>query len=151
MAYAYERLNAISPNFTIAAAFGNVHGVYKPGNVKLTPTILRDSQQYVAEKFNTPEDNPLFFVFHGGSGSSPEHIKEAISYGVIKMNIDTDTQWATWEGVHTYYNENKEYLQGQLGNPEGMMCQIKNIMIHAFGCVLGRYHSLIGSSRHLLI
>ena len=119
VAYAYERLNAISPNFTIAAAFGNVHGVYKPGNVKLTPTILRDSQQYVAEKYNTPEDNPLFFVFHGGSGSSPEHIKEAISYGVIKMNIDTDTQWATWEGVHSYYTENKEYLQGQLGNPEG--------------------------------
>ena len=119
VAYAYERLNAISPNFTIAAAFGNVHGVYKPGNVKLTPTILRDSQQYVAEKYNTPEDNPLFFVFHGGSGSSPEHINEAIYYGVIKMNIDTDTQWATWEGVHTYYNENKEYLQGQLGNPEG--------------------------------
>ena len=119
VAYAYERLNAISPNFTIAAAFGNVHGVYKPGNVKLTPTILRDSQQYVAEKYNTPEDNPLFFVFHGGSGSSPEHIKEAISYGVIKMNIDTDTQWATWEGVHSYYKQNKEYLQGQLGNPEG--------------------------------
>jgi len=119
VAYAYERLNAISPNFTIAAAFGNVHGVYKPGNVKLTPTILRDSQKYVAEKFNTPEDNPLFFVFHGGSGSSAEHIKEAISYGVIKMNIDTDTQWATWEGVHAYYNENKDYLQGQLGNPEG--------------------------------
>ena len=119
VAYAYERLNAISPNFTIAAAFGNVHGVYKPGNVKLTPTILRDSQKYVAEKFGTIEENPLFFVFHGGSGSSPEQIKEAISYGVIKMNIDTDTQWATWDGVHSYYLKNKDYLQGQLGNPEG--------------------------------
>ena len=128
-----------------------MHGVYKPGNVKLTPTILRDSQQYVAEKYNTPEDNPLFFVFHGGSGSSPEHIKEAISYGVIKMNIDTDTQWATWEGfIHTIM-QNKEYLQGQLGNPEGDDVPNKNIMIHAFGCVLGRYRSLIGSSRHLLI
>ena len=119
VAYAYERLNAISPNFTIAAAFGNVHGVYKPGNVKLTPTILRDSQQYVAEKYDTPEENPLFFVFHGGSGSSAAHIKEAISYGVIKMNIDTDTQWATWEGVLDYYKANEGYLQGQLGNPDG--------------------------------
>ena len=119
VAYAYEKLNAISSNFTIAAAFGNVHGVYKPGNVKLTPTILRDSQKYISENFSTPEDNPLYFVFHGGSGSSVEHIREAISYGVIKMNIDTDTQWASWNGVHEYYKSNKDYLQGQLGNPEG--------------------------------
>ena len=119
VAYAYEKLNAISPNFTIAAAFGNVHGVYKPGNVKLTPTILRDSQKYVSEKFSTSVENPLYFVFHGGSGSSAAHIKEAISYGVIKMNIDTDTQWATWKGVHEYYVSNQDYLQSQLGNPEG--------------------------------
>ena len=118
VAYAYEKMIAISPNFTIAASFGNVHGVYKPGNVKLTPTILRDSQAYVAEKFGTAE-KPLDFVFHGGSGSEPEKIKEAISYGVIKMNIDTDTQWATWEGVLNYYKANEAYLQGQLGNPEG--------------------------------
>ena len=119
VAYAYEKLSAISPNFTIAAAFGSVHGVYKPGNVKLTPTILRDSQSYVAEKFNTKESDPLFFVFHGGSGSSPAHIKEAISYGVIKMNIDTDTQWSTWDGVKDYYKVNEDYLQSQLGNPDG--------------------------------
>jgi len=118
VAYAYEKMNAISPDFTIAASFGNVHGVYKPGNVKLTPTILRDSQTYVAEKFGT-EAQPLNFVFHGGSGSSPEQIKEAISYGVIKMNIDTDTQWAAWEGVLNFYKANEGYLQGQLGNPEG--------------------------------
>jgi fructose-bisphosphate aldolase class II len=118
VAYAYEKLSAISPNFTVAASFGNVHGVYKPGNVKLTPTILRDSQAYVAEKFSTGPQ-PLNFVFHGGSGSSPDEIAESISYGVIKMNIDTDTQWATWKGVLDFYNENKDYLQGQLGNPEG--------------------------------
>ena len=118
VAYAYETLNAISPRFTIAASFGNVHGVYKPGNVKLTPTILRDSQAFVAEKFGT-EANPLNFVFHGGSGSSPEEIKESIGYGVIKMNIDTDTQWATWEGLLNFYKENEAYLQGQLGNPDG--------------------------------
>lgn len=119
VAYAYETLNAISSNFTVAASFGNVHGVYKPGNVKLTPTILRDSQAYVAEKFGTESTQPLNFVFHGGSGSSPEEIKESISYGVIKMNIDTDTQWATWEGVLDFYKANDGYLQGQLGNPEG--------------------------------
>ncbi len=119
VAYAYEVLNAISPNFTVAASFGNVHGVYKPGNVKLTPTILRDSQAYVAEKFKTASAQPLNFVFHGGSGSSPEEIKESISYGVIKMNIDTDTQWASWEGVLNFYKENEAYLQGQLGNPDG--------------------------------
>ena len=118
VAYAYEKMIKISPNFTIAASFGNVHGVYKPGNVKLTPTILRDSQAEVSKKFNLG-DNPLDFVFHGGSGSTQAEIKEAISYGVIKMNIDTDTQWATWKGVLDFYNENKDYLQGQLGNPEG--------------------------------
>ncbi len=118
VAYAYEKLGAISPNFTVAASFGNVHGVYKPGNVKLTPTILRDSQAYVSEKFGT-EAQPLNFVFHGGSGSSPAEIKEAISYGVIKMNIDTDTQWASWEGVLNFYKANEAYLQKQLGNPEG--------------------------------
>lgn len=116
--YAYEKLIAISPRFTIAASFGNVHGVYKPGNVKLTPTILRDSQEYVAKKHNLPH-NPLDFVFHGGSGSTAAEIKEAVSYGVVKMNIDTDTQWATWEGVLAYYKKNQDYLQGQLGNPEG--------------------------------
>ncbi len=118
VAYAYEKMIAISPNFTIAASFGNVHGVYKPGNVKLTPTILRDSQKYVAEKFGLG-DQPLNFVFHGGSGSSPAEIEESIGYGVIKMNIDTDTQWATWEGVLNFYKKNEAYLQGQLGNPEG--------------------------------
>lgn len=118
VAYAYEKMIKISPNFTIAASFGNVHGVYKPGNVKLTPTILRDSQAEVAKRFNLGE-NPLDFVFHGGSGSSQEEIKEAISYGVIKMNIDTDTQWATWKGVLEFYKANEAYLQSQLGNPEG--------------------------------
>jgi len=116
---AYERLGKISPNFTVAASFGNVHGVYKPGNVKLTPTILRDSQKYIVEKFGLDEAQPVNFVFHGGSGSSPEEIKEAISYGVIKMNIDTDTQWATWKGIMEYYKANEAYLQGQIGNPEG--------------------------------
>jgi fructose-bisphosphate aldolase class II len=119
VAYAYETLNAISPRFTIAASFGNVHGVYKPGNVKLTPTILRDSQKYVSEKFGTDTDKPIDFVFHGGSGSSPEEITEAIGYGVIKMNIDTDTQWASWEGILNFYKENEAYLQAQLGNPDG--------------------------------
>ena len=118
VAYAYEQLIKISPRFTIAASFGNVHGVYKPGNVKLTPTILRDSQVYVSEKFGLPE-NSLDFVFHGGSGSSAAEIAEAISYGVIKMNIDTDTQWAAWAGVMNYYKTNENYLQGQIGNPEG--------------------------------
>ena len=118
VAYAYEHLIKISPCFTIAASFGNVHGVYKPGNVKLTPTILRDSQSFVSEKFALPK-NALDFVFHGGSGSSAAEIEEAISYGVIKMNIDTDTQWATWKGVMDYYKNNEGYLQGQIGNPDG--------------------------------
>jgi fructose-bisphosphate aldolase, class II len=119
VAYAYEELLKISPNFTVAAAFGNVHGVYKPGNVTLTPTILRDSQQYIHEKFNTADPMPVNFVFHGGSGSEPEKIKEAIGYGVIKMNIDTDMQWAFWEGIKNYYEGKRDYLQGQLGNPTG--------------------------------
>lgn len=116
--YAYTTLNAISPRFTIAASFGNVHGVYKPGNVKLTPVILRNSQDYVSSKHNLPH-NSLNFVFHGGSGSSAAEIKEAVGYGVVKMNIDTDTQWATWEGILNYYKKNEAYLQGQLGNPTG--------------------------------
>ncbi|SNC58629.1 class II fructose-bisphosphate aldolase [Sodalis endosymbiont of Henestaris halophilus] len=119
VAYAYEKLNAISPRFTVAAAFGNVHGVYKPGNVQLTPKALNNYQQYVSEKFGLPAKS-LNLVFHGGSGSSPEDIKEAISYGVVKMNIDTDTQWASWEGILKYYQKNKGYLQAQLGNPEGV-------------------------------
>ncbi|MBC3767572.1 class II fructose-bisphosphate aldolase [Neptunicella marina] len=118
VAYAYEELIAVNHRFTIAASFGNVHGVYKPGNVKLTPEILRNSQAYVSEKFNLPQ-NSLNFVFHGGSGSTEAEIKESISYGVIKMNIDTDTQWATWEGVKNYYETKKDYLQGQIGNPTG--------------------------------
>lgn len=119
VAYAYERLSAVSNRFTIAASFGNVHGVYKPGNVVLTPIILNNSQKYIKEKFATTSDKPVNFVFHGGSGSTHEEIREAISYGVIKMNIDTDTQWATWEGVKDYYEKYKDYLQGQIGNPEG--------------------------------
>ncbi len=118
VAYAYEQLSKISPRFTIAASFGNVHGVYKPGNVKLTPKILDNSQKYVSEKFGV-SGNTLNFVFHGGSGSSAEEIKESISYGVVKMNIDTDTQWATWKAVMDYYKEHEAYLQSQIGNPEG--------------------------------
>ncbi|MEI6853328.1 MAG: class II fructose-bisphosphate aldolase [Bacteroidota bacterium] len=118
VAYAYEQLMQVSPRFTIAASFGNVHGVYKPGNVKLEPIILKNSQEYIQKKFNTLA-NPVNFVFHGGSGSEPEKIKEAISYGVVKMNIDTDTQWAYWEGVLKFYKKNEAYLQGQLGNPDG--------------------------------
>lgn len=118
VAYAYEHLKKISPNFTIAAAFGNVHGVYKPGNVKLSPIILKNSQDYIVEKFGTGP-LPVNFVFHGGSGSSREEIREAIQYGAIKMNIDTDMQWSTWEGILNYYKAKEGYLQSQLGNPEG--------------------------------
>lgn len=118
VAYAFRELSKISDRFTIAASFGNVHGVYKPGNVKLTPVILHNSQEYIRNTFNTAP-KPVNFVFHGGSGSSREEIREAISYGVIKMNIDTDTQWAFWDGVHQYYNKYKDYLQAQIGNPEG--------------------------------
>ena len=115
---AYERLSAISDMFTIAASFGNVHGVYKPGNVSLEPKILDNSQKYIAQKHGLG-DKPVNFVFHGGSGSSEAEIKEAISYGVIKMNIDTDTQWAYWDGVRIYVDKNSAYLQGQIGNPDG--------------------------------
>ena len=118
VAYAYEELMKISPRFTIAAAFGNVHGVYKPGNVKLTPIILKNSQEYVQKKFNTGE-NPINFVFHGGSGSTKEEIREAIGYGVIKMNIDTDLQFAFTKGVRDYITKYNAYLQQQIGNPEG--------------------------------
>ncbi|GGW23316.1 class II fructose-bisphosphate aldolase [Arenibacter certesii] len=118
VAYAYEELSKVSPKFTIAAAFGNVHGVYKPGNVKLTPTILRDSQEYVSKKYGV-EHNHIDFVFHGGSGSSIEEIREAIGYGVIKMNIDTDLQYAFMEGIRNYIQDKKDYLQSQIGNPDG--------------------------------
>jgi fructose-bisphosphate aldolase class II len=118
VAYAYEELSKISHRFTIAASFGNVHGVYKPGNVKLTPKILDNSQKYIQEKYNTKE-NPVYFVFHGGSGSSPEEIKEAISYGVVKMNIDTDLQYAFMTGIRDYFKKYAPYLESQIGNPEG--------------------------------
>ncbi|MBL7879391.1 class II fructose-bisphosphate aldolase [Chryseobacterium mucoviscidosis] len=118
IAYTYEKLKAISDNFTIAAAFGNVHGVYKPGNVVLTPKILDNSQKYVQEKFGTAE-KPINFVFHGGSGSTLEEIREAIDYGVIKMNIDTDLQFAYTEGIRDYMVNNIDYLRTQIGNPEG--------------------------------
>ncbi len=118
VAFAYETLLRVSPNFTIAASFGNVHGVYKPGNVKLEPKILHNSQVYIQQKFKTGP-NPVNFVFHGGSGSEPAKIAEALGYGVVKMNIDTDTQWAFWEGILNFYKKNEGYLQGQIGNPDG--------------------------------
>ncbi len=118
VAYAYEELSKISENFTIAASFGNVHGVYKPGNVKLTPKILDNSQKYIENKYKTGK-NPVDFVFHGGSGSTLEEIREAISYGVIKMNIDTDMQYAYMTGVRDYMGKYKDYLKAQIGNPEG--------------------------------
>ncbi len=116
--YAYEELSKVSPNFTVAASFGNVHGVYKPGNVILKPEILAASQKYIAEKCGT-DAQPVNFVFHGGSGSEPAKIEESLGYGVIKMNIDTDTQWASWKGILDFYNANEGYLQGQIGNPDG--------------------------------
>ncbi len=118
VAYAYEELMKVSPRFTIAASFGNVHGVYKPGNVQLTPKILDNSQKYIEEKFNTAK-KPVDFVFHGGSGSTVEEIREAIEYGVIKMNLDTDLQFAFTEGARNYITEKIEYLKTQIGNPEG--------------------------------
>jgi fructose-bisphosphate aldolase class II len=118
VAYAYEELMKVSDQFTIAAAFGNVHGVYKPGNVKLTPKILKNSQEFVQEKFGTGS-NPVDFVFHGGSGSTVEEIREAIGYGVVKMNIDTDLQFAFTEGPRDYMTKNIEYLRTQIGNPDG--------------------------------
>jgi len=118
VSYAYEELSKISDNFTIAASFGNVHGVYKPGNVVLTPDILKKSQEYIQKKFGTGH-NPVNFVFHGGSGSEKSKIKEAIEYGAIKMNLDTDMQWAFSKAVKQYMDEKNDYLQGQIGNPEG--------------------------------
>ena len=118
VAKAYSTLSKISDKFTIAASFGNVHGVYKPGNVKLTPKILDNSQKYIEENLNTSA-KPVSFVFHGGSGSELSDIREAIDYGVIKMNIDTDTQWAFWDGVRKYEAKYRDYLQAQIGNPEG--------------------------------
>ncbi|UAB76018.1 class II fructose-bisphosphate aldolase [Mesoflavibacter sp. SCSIO 43206] len=118
VAYAYEELSKVSDQFTIAAAFGNVHGVYKPGNVKLTPKILKNSQEYISEKYNLPH-NHIDFVFHGGSGSTLEEIREAIGYGVIKMNIDTDMQYAFMSGVRDYMGEKADYLKSQIGSPDG--------------------------------
>jgi fructose-bisphosphate aldolase class II len=118
VAYAYEELKKISNHFTIAASFGNVHGVYKPGNVKLTPKILDNSQKYIEKNYQT-EKNPVDFVFHGGSGSTLEEIREAIGYGVVKMNIDTDLQFAFMEGIRDYMNNNLDYLKTQVGNPDG--------------------------------
>jgi fructose-bisphosphate aldolase class II len=118
VAYAYEELSKVSDQFTVAAAFGNVHGVYKPGNVKLTPKILKNSQEYVTKKYGVGH-NHIDFVFHGGSGSTVEEIREAIGYGVIKMNIDTDMQYAFMSGVRDYMADKKDYLQAQIGNPDG--------------------------------
>jgi fructose-bisphosphate aldolase class II len=118
VAYAYQELSRVGDLFSVAAAFGNVHGVYSPGNVELRPEILKNSQEYIEKEFKTGP-KPVFFVFHGGSGSPQHQIREAISYGAIKMNIDTDLQWSFWEGVKDYYKKNEAYLQGQLGNPEG--------------------------------
>ncbi len=118
VAYAYEELMKVSPRFTIAAAFGNVHGVYRPGNVVLTPVILKNSQEYIEKNYNT-SSNPIDFVFHGGSGSTLEEIRESIGYGVIKMNIDTDLQFAYTEGVRNYVSSKIDYLKTQIGNPEG--------------------------------
>ncbi|MBD1394898.1 class II fructose-bisphosphate aldolase [Mucilaginibacter glaciei] len=119
VAYAYEELSKVSHRFTIAAAFGNVHGVYKPGNVKLQPVILHNSQEFLKEKHSLTAEKPINFVFHGGSGSSQEEIREAISYGAIKMNIDTDMQFAFWEGIRDYYQAKEGYLQTQIGSPDG--------------------------------
>jgi fructose-bisphosphate aldolase, class II len=118
VAYSYTALSKVGTMFTVAAAFGNVHGVYKPGNVELRPEILNNSQVYIQKELKTGP-KPVFFVFHGGSGSPQNQIREAIGYGAIKMNIDTDLQWAFWEGVLNTYKKNEAYLQGQLGNPEG--------------------------------
>ncbi|MCB0706832.1 MAG: class II fructose-bisphosphate aldolase [Saprospiraceae bacterium] len=119
VAFAFEKLSEVSNRFTVAAAFGNVHGVYKPGNVELKPIILKNSQEYLREKHSIEDPNPINFVFHGGSGSSREEIREAIEYGAVKMNIDTDQQWAFWVGIRDYYEENRDFLQAQIGNPNG--------------------------------
>ena len=116
----HRELSKVSDMFTIAAAFGNVHGVYKPGNVKLHPELLGKHQEYVKNKLQSNESKPIFFVFHGGSGSAPEEISLGVSHGVIKMNIDTDTQWAYWNGLREFYESKKGYLQSQIGNPDGI-------------------------------
>jgi len=134
VAYSYTELSKVGKLFTVAAAFGNVHGVYSPGNVQLRPEILKNSQDFIEHELKTGP-KPVYFVFHGGSGSPQHQIREAISYGAIKMNIDTDLQWAFWEGIQQYYKKNEGYLQAQLGNPEGAEKPNKNTMIHAFGCV----------------
>ena len=118
VAYAFTELSKVGKMFTVAAAFGNVHGVYSPGNVELRPEILKNSQEYIQTELKTAP-MPVYFVFHGGSGSPQHQIREAISYGAIKMNIDTDLQWAFWEGIHNFYRKNEGYLQAQLGNPDG--------------------------------
>ncbi|KAL7512721.1 hypothetical protein ACHAXN_011531 [Cyclotella atomus] len=115
----YEALSPIGDMFSIAAAFGNVHGVYKPGNVKLSPERLLGHQKYAKEKLSSADDKPIFLVMHGGSGSTDEEIKTAVSAGVVKMNVDTDTQWAYWDGLRVFEAENRDYLQGQIGNPKG--------------------------------
>ena len=116
--YAYRKLSEVSEKFTVAAAFGNVHGVYKPGNVKLKPIILKNSQDLISKKFNL-DKNPIDFVFHGGSGSSVSEIREAIGYGAIKMNIDTDMQYAFMEGAREYFSNKKDFIKTQIGNPDG--------------------------------
>ena len=119
VAYAYKELQTISDRFMIAASFGNVHGVYRPGNIILSPKILKNSQALIQKEYKT-KDNPVNFVFHGGSGSSRAEIRESIEYGVIKLNINTDLQWAYWEGVKNYVDKNQNYLQSQIGNPDGV-------------------------------
>lgn len=118
--YAYKELGQV-PNgmFTCAASFGNVHGVYAPGNVELKPVILHNTQAYIKEKEGLDDDKPMLFVFHGGSGSSTEDIQYALTAGVVKMNVDTDTQWAYWDGVRSYEAKHRDYLQAQIGNPDG--------------------------------
>ena len=146
VAYAYEQLSKVSKRFTVAAAFGNVHGVYKPGNVELKPIILKNSQEHVKEKFST-EDNPINFVFHGGSGSSQEQIREAIGYGAVKMNIDTDLQWAFWDGIRNYHEAHADYLKTQLATRRATASQTRNTTIPANGCVKPRTASAPASSR----
>jgi fructose-bisphosphate aldolase class II len=150
VSYAYEELMKVSPRFTIAASFGNVHGVYKPGNVKLTPKILKNSQDYVQKKFNTGH-NPVDFVFHGGSGSTLEEIREAISYGVIKMNIDTDLQFAFTEGIRDYITKNIDYLKLKLVTQKVQMLQTKNITIQENGFVKVKLLSTKDWNKHSLI
>jgi fructose-bisphosphate aldolase class II len=118
--YSYQQLSEVeNAMFTCAASFGNVHGVYAPGNVDLQPVILHNTQAYISEKLGNGDNKPMYFVFHGGSGSSVEDIQYAIEAGVIKMNIDTDTQWAFWDGLRGYEAKYHDYLQGQIGNPDG--------------------------------